>query len=279
MYRFLRFPEGKSKAVTFSYDDGYTADLKIADMLTEYGMKGTFNLNSAYIGTANKMTKEEAEEHLISRGHEIALHTATHVALGKTTLANGILEMHTCKNSMEKTFGRIIRGSAYADSGIRILDGVNKEDIKSYLRALDVVYARSLAADNDSFELPVDFLEWIPTAHQTNPEIMNYIEKFVNMKVEELYCASRSPKLFYIWGHAFELDENLTLLRKICDKISKKEDTWYATNMEIYDYVMAYRSLVVSSDGRIYHNPTLTPLWIAMGGKIYKIKSGETIKI
>ena len=29
-YRFLRFPEGKFKAVTFSYDDGLHADIRLA---------------------------------------------------------------------------------------------------------------------------------------------------------------------------------------------------------------------------------------------------------
>jgi len=34
-------------------------------------------------------------------------------------------------------------------------------------------------------------------------------------------------------------------------------DFWYATNMEIYEYVQAYKSLVYSADGKIVYNPTL----------------------
>ena len=41
----MLFPEGKRKALTFSYDDGTIHDRRLAALLNEYGMKGTFNLN------------------------------------------------------------------------------------------------------------------------------------------------------------------------------------------------------------------------------------------
>ena len=40
---FLRYPDGKSKAVTFSYDDGHTSDKRLAEIFDKYGIKGTFN--------------------------------------------------------------------------------------------------------------------------------------------------------------------------------------------------------------------------------------------
>ena len=61
-YRFLRYPEGRSKAVTFSYDDGCRHDLRLAKTLSKYGIKCTFNLSSGSI-LKNKsdwnLTKEE----------------------------------------------------------------------------------------------------------------------------------------------------------------------------------------------------------------------------
>lgn len=276
----MRFPEGKTKAVTFSYDDGYKGDVKIAKILDKYSMKGTFNLNSAYIGTVNKMTREEIEEHLILKGHEVAVHGEYHRAPGRISITEGINEFLNCRLSLEKTFGRIIRGCAYPDSGIRVVEGdKTKEDIKSYMRAIGISYARTLGGDNDVFLLPTDFLEWMPTAHQTNPEIFDMIDKFLETDVRKLYCSSRSPRLFYVWGHAFELDDDCTLLERISQKLSFKEDVWYATNMEIYDYVSAYNSLVFSADEKTVYNPTLKTLWFDVGEKNYKINSGETLKI
>ncbi len=44
--KYMRFPDGKCKAATFSYDDGVKADIKLIKIFDKYGVKGTFNLNS-----------------------------------------------------------------------------------------------------------------------------------------------------------------------------------------------------------------------------------------
>ncbi len=45
-YQFLRFPEGKTRAFTMSYDDGGVQDKRLSDIITPYGLKCTFNLNA-----------------------------------------------------------------------------------------------------------------------------------------------------------------------------------------------------------------------------------------
>ena len=39
--------DGRMKAVTFSYDDGSIHDVRLADTLTKYGMKCTFNFHNS----------------------------------------------------------------------------------------------------------------------------------------------------------------------------------------------------------------------------------------
>ena len=153
--------------------------------------------------------------------------------------------------------------------------------IKSYLGDLDIAYVRSAAGDNDKFELPADWHNWIPTAHHDNPQIMEYIDKFVNLDLSKLYIASRTPKLFYLWGHSFEFEhrQNWDHLEEICQKLGGKDDVWYATNIEIYDYVQAYHSLRYSADGTIVYNPTLFDLWFDVDGTLHHIQSGETIRL
>ena len=43
---FMRFPGGKVKALTLSYDDGVEQDVRLIDIMQKHGLKGTFNLNS-----------------------------------------------------------------------------------------------------------------------------------------------------------------------------------------------------------------------------------------
>lgn len=277
--RFMRFPEGKAKAVTFSYDDGCKADVRFAKRLAQSGLKGTFNLNGKH---RRALTTEEVKEFILGNGHEIAVHGLEHRANGNLRAIEGIRDVLDCRLDMEEEFGMIIRGMAYPDSGITTMNnGATYDKIKQYLSDLDIVYSRTLGGDNNLFRLPEDWHAWMPTAHHNNPNIFEYIDEFLNLDMSmNSYHARRYPRLFYIWGHSYEFDrmDNWEHLDEICDKISGKEDVWYATNMEIYDYVKAYDSLVFSADGKTVYNPTLIDVWFDVVGTVYKVSAGETIR-
>ncbi len=276
-YLFLRFPGGKAKAVTFSYDDGCPDDIRTADTLTKYGMKGTFNFTGA-----PRLTDEEVQAHIFEHGHEIAVHGMHHRAEGVQRPIQGIRDVIDCRLCLEKRYDRIIRGMAYPDSGItRFTNGASYENIKAYLQDLDIAYARTLGGDNNRFELPTDWHAWMPTAHHKNPQIMEYVKEFVELDIDGSYGARRYPRLFYLWGHSyeFERDNNWDLLDEIAENLSGKEDTWYATNMEIYEYTEAYNALIYSADGTKIYNPTLVAVWLNIDGVTYKITPGETICI
>ena len=42
----MRFPGGKIKAFTMSYDDGVEQDVKLIEIMRNNGIKGTFNISS-----------------------------------------------------------------------------------------------------------------------------------------------------------------------------------------------------------------------------------------
>ncbi len=44
--RFLRFPGGKAKVLSFSFDDGVIQDRRLIEILRNHGLKCTFNINS-----------------------------------------------------------------------------------------------------------------------------------------------------------------------------------------------------------------------------------------
>ncbi len=281
-YRFLRFPEGKPKAVTLSYDDGFIADVRFAETLNKYGIKCTFNLNC--VGDyKDRLTADEVRELLLAKGHEIAVHGRHHRAEGTLRPIEAIRDVLDCRLELEKEFGMIIRGMAYPDTGITYFtNDTSYEKVKSYLTELDIAYSRTLGGDNNLFRLPEDWHCWMPTAHHTNPELMEYIDEFLALDLStKTYIARRAPRLFYLWGHSFEFDNNNNweLLDEICTRLAGNEDIWYATNMEIYNYVQAYNSLIYSADGEMVYNPTLYDIWFDVDGRLYSIKPGETIKI
>ena len=52
----IRWPQGKLKALTLSYDDGRDHDRKMIEILDKAGIKCTFNLNNAQIGKTRRKT-------------------------------------------------------------------------------------------------------------------------------------------------------------------------------------------------------------------------------
>ena len=280
-YTFLRFPEVKAKALTLSYDDGCNQDLRFVQLITKYGLKCTFNLNGQKFRGDSGLSVEQIKEHILANGHEIAVHGYCHRGEGYLRPIEGIIDVLDSRRELESTYGRIVRGMAYPDCGITSwASNTSYDKVKSYLSELDIAYARTLGGDNDYFALPKDWHAWMPSAHHNNPKIMEYVEKFLSRDLSQGYCASRAPWLFYIWGHSFEFDREggWEHAERLCQALSGRDDVWYATNIEIYDYVQAYNSLVYSADNSMVYNPSLLTIWLDRDGVIYSIKSGETLR-
>ena len=284
-YRFLRFPGGKPKAFTMSYDDGVRQDIRLAEICCKYGVKCTFNLNSGLIHHEpghRRLAACEIREHLQGKGHELAVHCFNHQAPGAARPINTMQEVVKDRLGLEKEFGGIIRGMAYPDSGItKIHPGTSYETIRQILQNLGIAYARSLGGDNDRFLLPEDWYNLIPTAHHNNPQVLEFAEKFAGIEADKLYSAGRYPRLFYLWGHSYEFDnnDNWDRIEAILQILAGREDTWYPTNIQLRDYVAAYESLICSADGKTVYNPSLQEVWFDVDGTLYNIKPGETLTL
>ncbi len=282
IYRFLRFPGGKSKALTFSYDDGFQQDVRLAEVFNKYCCKCTFNFNSQALRGEKGIKPDEVRKYILNHGHEIALHGSNHRPEGILRPIEGIQDVLANRLELEQSFDTIIRGMAYPGSGINFFaHNANFENVKQYLKELDIVYARTINGDNDSFRLPSDWYAWMPNAHHGNPRIFEYIDKFLHIDADgpKSSGTQRIPCLFYIWGHSYEFDDedNWERIDLICKQLAFHNDIWYATNMEIYNYVQAYHSLVYSADGSRIYNPTLQTIWFDTDGVLGSIQPGEMI--
>ena len=284
-YTFLRFPGGKPKAVTFSYDDGPKSDLRLAETLGRYGCRGTFNLNSALLpekAEGSRLCPAQIQAHILDRGHEVAVHGAFHRAPGKVRAIEGIRDVLDCRLQLEAIFGGIIRGMAYPDSGItEFTAGGSYQQVRAYLQDLGIAYARTLGGDNGNFALPADFYAWTPTAHHNNSKIFDWIDAFCAFPGNVQYHAGLAPRLFYVWGHSYEFDNqnNWDRLERICAGLGNRIDTWYATNIEICDYVNAYYALRWSADGKTVMNPALFDVHLLTDGKPVCIGAGKTVRL
>ena len=93
--KYMRFPQGKSKALTFSYDDGVRSDARLVEIFDKYGIKGTFNLNLPLCddeGRHIRLTEQEMLSLFQNSLHEVALHGARHIFLDKVPLPQAVNE-------------------------------------------------------------------------------------------------------------------------------------------------------------------------------------------
>ena len=77
MYKMLRFPHWKDKAITLSYDDGAKEDIRLIEIMQKYGLKGTFNICSSRL--AEEPDDRTPIEVYLNSGMEIAMHGENHL--------------------------------------------------------------------------------------------------------------------------------------------------------------------------------------------------------
>lgn len=276
--QFLRFPGFKRKALTLSYDDGVRQDKKLISIMQKHGLKGTFNINGGMFGTeyngeeVGKMTVEEAVELYNSSGMEVAIHGYKHLSLSKVDSAIAVNDVIKDRVDLERIFGRIIKGMAYAN-------GSYDDDVVDILKKCGVNYSRTVVS-TENFELPTEWLKLPATAHHNNPKLMELAEQFVNLPKGRNFWYD-TPKLFYLWGHSYEFDNNnnWNVIEEFAEFMGGREDIWYATNGEIFDYVTAFDRLEYNAEGTIIHNPSAIDLYLSYKDKEVLIRAGETVKV
>lgn len=263
---FLRFPGGRTRAVTLSFDDGKIFDRQMAQILNQYGMKCTFNLNGGRIaGDEGRVQFDEFDE--VYRGHEIAAHTFTHPHLDTLDLGGIAYQIIKDREVLENAAKHPVEGFAYP-FGLKETDGM-----VDCIRSCGIRYGRTTVPTHN-FHLPTDFLRWNPTCHQADPAFSELVERFFAPDDEQHPWRIR-PLLFFVWGHSYEFQDKWEDLDDICKKLGGRENVWYATNMEIADYVSAFKSLRRSADSKYILNPTNIDIYVRVDGVDRVLKKGE----
>ena len=87
--------------------------------------------------------------------------------------------------------------------------------------------------------------------------------------------------MMYVWGHSFEFtrDNNWELIEEFCQLVGNREDIWYATNIEIVDYMKAAKNLKFTIDADKVYNPGFDSVWINVDGMIVEVPGGKTVNI
>ena len=274
----LLYPQGKEKALTLSYDDGVDTDIRFIELLEKYNIKCTFNINAGLF-TREGAKREEGQIHFrlpkseILRLYdnprvEVATHGYSHPRFQLLPTAQCVTEIVEDRKELERMFGKIIRGHAYPF-------GTYNDKTIEVLGNAGIVYARTVMSTHN-FLLPENWLTLHPTCHHADAKLPELTERFLNGGIGE-----NDGWLFYLWGHTYEFrrDNNWNVIEEFFEKVSGNDNIWYATNIEVYDYVTAYKRLQFSLDADIIHNPSSIDVWIRLNGETVHIPAGKTVKV
>ncbi len=223
---------GKKKAVTFSFDDGVTQDIRLIEIFNKYGLKGTFNINSALLGTTGEFARnghtvrhdkiKASELKRLYEGHEVAVHSLTHPDLRKLDDDAIAWQIEGDRTLLEALCGYPVVGMAYPYGTFddRVVEVLRTKTKMRYVRAVETTHG---------FDLQTDLLRFQGSVYYIEDCLEEVVDRFLALETEE-------PQLLYIWGHSYEMDAGYISWEKferICEKLSGKEDIFYGTNSEV----------------------------------------------
>ena len=225
----------KMKAVTFSYDDGVTQDIRLIELLNQYGLKCTFNLNSELLSKPNilirnglrishyKIHADDVKR--VYAGHEVAVHTLTHPMLPELPEEEIVRQVELDRQNLSNLVGYEVVGMAYPGGGVN-----NDDRVAEIIQTkTGVKYSRTIAS-NGSFSPQKNLYRFNPTVYHLD------FDKMMDLGQAFVQATPKTPQIFYIWGHAYEMDygpDYWVKLEAFFKLISGKEDIFYGTNREV----------------------------------------------
>lgn len=245
----------KKVYVTTSWDDGHVLDMRIAKLLTQYGLKGTFYISPTYSYLNDKhLSSQDIRD--ISMKHEIGAHTMSHPHLTGVHAGVAEQEINKGKKILESIIGDTVSMFCYPF-------GEYNERVKKNVR--DAGFAGARTTRSYTMNFPQDVHELHTTVHaypfplrKLNAEkyywgklfqpfargflpARNVGVSYIAMRgwlpfVKEVFNRTiENGEVFHLWGHSWEVDryDMWEDLEKLFSYISNREECSYNTNGEI----------------------------------------------
>jgi len=227
----------KKKAVTFSFDDGVTQDIRLIEILNRYGLKATFNINSELLGKKGELERngktvrhdkiEPQNLRVIYAGHEIAAHTLTHPNLTRLGEEEIIRQVEEDRKNLSALCGYEVVGMAYPSGGVN-----NDERVADIIKKnTGIKYARTITS-NHGFAGQDNLFRFNPSVYYIEESLDEIVDAFLALEAEE-------PALLYIWGHSYEMDAGYITWEKfeeICARLAGRSEIFYGTNREVFGF-------------------------------------------
>jgi peptidoglycan/xylan/chitin deacetylase (PgdA/CDA1 family) len=236
--------------VTTSWDDGHPLDVRLAQLLSSYGISGTFYVPLNY-GSFPIIPAEQIHT-LKAIGMEIGSHTLTHPVLTKLSRDQVLHELVASKRILENISGEPVVSLAYPE-------GKFNSTIGPWVAAAGYKLARTTVAFRTEvqfapFSMPVSF-QFFPhprAVHIRHALKEGNLRGIVNwhqfwrmesdlLKLSELMLEHvlEYGGILHMWGHSWEIEEFglWGVLEAVLSHVANQRGVLYLTNSQTLDAI------------------------------------------
>lgn len=241
--------QNRRSIITTSWDDGHPFDIRLAELLAKYGLKGTFYVPQKYNGQS--VLSGSQLVYLRQLGMEIGSHTVTHPILTKINSKEAFGELHDSKKMLEDTLGEGV--TAFCYPGGKFNQVVRSQVIKAGYRLARTTVGFRPEINFDPFCMPVS-MQFFPHKKLTHfrhatiegniAGLLNWIFRWrsengiQSLAGHILDHVVRKGGIFHIWGHSWEID-SVSLwneFEELLTYISNEIDALHLTNSQVLDF-------------------------------------------
>ena len=305
------FPGFVRKAVTFTIDDGNIEnDKKFIDIVRPAGIRGTFNLCAP-----DRLSAEEYRA--FYEGFEIANHVKCHPAIfnpareyvrSNKPFDREVSDVHQLHAHPDEKGVWFINDLYYGgdhsfwyriadvDTYIRLIDEAHAElesvfgkgsvrsfvwpfgkqkdceRVLAHVREKGYYGARGAGRSIDSFDMPSDRMDWRYCASDSS--LLDKMERF------DALDDDGTLKFFSFGVHSIDYERagRWGNLLAFAEKYgNRREDFYYATVSEVFDYEDAIKALKVSDEAIV--NESSLPMYVKIDEIPVIIAAGETVRL
>lgn len=176
-----------------SWDDGHPSDVRIAQLLLEYGFR-----DSIFFWPVKAVAGKPAWAYQIAKDFEIGAHTVNHRILSEIPLEDAYNEISGGKDWLQAAFMQDVVAFCYPRGRYSL-------EVKDLVIDAGFMWARTTVIGNaidqpDPFRRPAD-IHVYPRKEYDGLGFLEYARQAWQLAKEKKYPT------FHIWGHSWEIDK------------------------------------------------------------------------
>jgi peptidoglycan/xylan/chitin deacetylase (PgdA/CDA1 family) len=230
--------------VTTSWDDDDRTGLKLAELLSQHGLRGTFYVPTGRLGGDSLFSRGDLRT-LSASGFEIGGHTVSHAILPNVDSQQRDREITECKAVLEEIVGTEIGMFCYPK-------GRRNREVESAVRRAGYIGARSTEmlttrAAFDPFAMPATIQAYphrpsnyvrgllrigaFQTLMRATPDLLTF-DNWLELGKKQFDRVLRNGGVWHLYGHSWEI-EKLNLwaqVREMFAYVGNRGGVQYVTN-------------------------------------------------